>query len=103
MPGVVRPWTERQANLSHDLRPHMQGDRCFLPLCKRQHRPNLITFGHGNLHFERGPPVARDLPRVTSQITGNAFKRQSREGTFHTWRMQPFVAYATKSAIALKA
>jgi hypothetical protein len=33
---VVCPWTERQANLANDLRPHVQRDGGIFPLCKRQ-------------------------------------------------------------------
>src|SRR5256885_2884434 len=39
VPGVVRPWTQRQANLAYDLRPHVQSDGSIFPLFERQRRP----------------------------------------------------------------
>src|SRR5213592_145694 len=41
MPGMVRPWSQGQANLADNLRPHVQSNCGIFPLCKRQSRPNI--------------------------------------------------------------
>src|SRR5437867_11228531 len=41
MPGMVRPWSQGQANLADNLRPHVQSNGGIFPLCKRQSRPNI--------------------------------------------------------------
>ena len=38
---MVDPWTERQADFAHDLRPHMQRRRGILPFSKGQSRPGI--------------------------------------------------------------
>jgi hypothetical protein len=93
---MIDPWGLGQANLADNLRPHMQGDRCLSPLCKRQRRPSLIAFVSGNLHLERAPSRALELPRVTSQIQAMPLNANPEKWGVPFSRMQAFVAYATK-------
>ena len=64
MPGVVRPWTQRQPNLAHNLCPHVQGDGCVLPFCKRQSRP---VVGRA-IHFVFLPSVDEISKRVLNPL-----------------------------------
>ena len=49
VPGVVRPWSERQANFADDLCPHVQSDRGVFPLRERQSRPIIRRAVHCSL------------------------------------------------------
>jgi hypothetical protein len=93
---MIDPWGLGQANLADNLRPHMQGDRCFSPLCKRQRRPSLIAFVSGNLHLERAPSRALELPRVTSQIQAMHLNANPEK-----WGV-PYFAYASFCRICNK-
>src|SRR5438105_1284672 len=41
VPGMVRPWREREPNLADNLCPHVQRCARFFPLAERQCRPGF--------------------------------------------------------------
>ena len=47
MPGMIDPWSEREANFADDLRPHVQRLGGGLPFGEGQSRPKMIAISLG--------------------------------------------------------